>query len=218
MAKMGFTPGSALGAKGNEGRLTPLEVNAREGKAGVGLEGERKRKREGEKVKRVKESEGEWRERVAGQREEKRVEGAWWGGMKVLEGLAEGDDGDEGGKAAQTAKARKLHLLYRPLAKSRIDAERERRARYDLHQSLSRNVEQTEEDADDKSAFGDEVEDLEDEEDAELEEYEALPFTERLGKVVKHLRSEYRYCFWCKHRYEDEEMEGCPGLNEDEHG
>nr|OQO28606.1 hypothetical protein B0A51_03322 [Rachicladosporium sp. CCFEE 5018] len=224
MAKMGFTPGSALGAKGNEGRLTPLEVSAREGKSGIGLEGERKRKvreewqREGEKVKRVKESEGEWRERVAREREEKRVEGAWWGGMKVLEGLAEGDEGVEGGDVAKIVKARKVHLLYRPLVKFRVDAERERRARYDLHQSLSRNVEQTEEDADDNLAFGDEVEDLEDEGDAELEEYEALPVAERLGNVVKHLRSEYRYCFWCKHRYEDEKLEDCPGLTEDEHG
>ncbi|OQO00506.1 hypothetical protein B0A48_13856 [Cryoendolithus antarcticus] len=224
MAKMGFTPGSALGAKGNEGRLTPLEVSLREGKSGIGLEGERKRKvreellREGEKVKRMKETEGEWRERVAREREEKRVEGAWWGGMKVLEGLAEGDGGTEGGDVAKLVKARKVHLLHRPLVKSRIDAESERRARYDMHQSLSRNVEQTEEDADDKLAFGSEVEDLEDEEDAELEGYEALPVAERLDMVVKHLRSEYRYCFWCKHRYDDEEMEGCPGLTEDEHG
>ncbi|KAK6429798.1 hypothetical protein LTR95_014050 [Oleoguttula sp. CCFEE 5521] len=224
MAKMGFTPGSALGAKGNEGRLTPLEVSSREGKSGIGLEGERKRKvreellREGEKLKRMKETEGEWRERVAREREEKRVEGAWWGGMKVLEGLAEGDGGTEGGDVAKLVKARKVHLLHRPLVKSRIDAESERRARYDMHQSLSRNVEQTEEDADDKLAFGSEVDDLEDEGDAELEGYEALPVAERLDMVVKHLRSEYRYCFWCKHRYDDEEMEGCPGLTEDEHG
>ncbi|OQN97713.1 hypothetical protein B0A48_16033 [Cryoendolithus antarcticus] len=224
MAKMGFTPGSALGAKGNEGRLTPLEVSTREGKSGIGLEGERKRKvreewqREGEKVKRVKESEGEWRERVAREREEKRVEGAWWGGMKVIEGLAEGDEGAKSGSAADTVTPKRVHLLYRPLVKSRLEAERERRARYDLHQSLSRNVEQTEEDADDKLAFGDEVEDLEDEGDAELEAYESLPVAERLDKVVKHLRLEYRYCLWCKHRYEDEEMEGCPGFTEDEHG
>lgn len=234
MAKMGFKPGSALGASGNEGRLNPLEVNVKEGKEGIGIESEKKRKiREQAEAmeqgaKRTKLSEGEFRERNRVEREEKRAEGMWWGGMKVLEGFesegeaenAEGQDDAANEKNASDAAKRPLksvNLLWRPLIKTRAEKERDRRARYDLTQSLSRNAEYTSEDADDKLALGTEVEDLE-EEDSELDEYVALPAAERLHKVVTYLREKYRYCFWCKYRYEDEEMDGCPGLTEDEHG
>ena len=72
------------------------------------------------------------------------------------------------------------------------------------------------EDADEKLAFSDEVQDQDqDVEDNELDEFEALPIAERLEKVIKHLREKYWYCFWCKYRYEDEGMEDCPGLTED---
>ena len=108
---------------------------------------------------------------------------------------------------------------FRPLVRDRLVKERERRARYDLAQSLSRNEDYTTEDADDKLALSDEVQDHEqDYEDVELDEFEALPIAERLEKVIKHLREKYWYCFWCKYRYEDEGMEECPGLTEDEHG
>jgi hypothetical protein len=38
-----------------------------------------------------------------------------------------------------------------------------------------------------------------------------------LEKLVVYLRETYHYCFWCKYRYTDESMEGCPGLTEEEH-
>ncbi|CAN8099136.1 unnamed protein product [Discula destructiva] len=60
------------------------------------------------------------------------------------------------------------------------------------------------------------VDDL-DEEDEELDEWEALEVDERLERLVGYLRTEYRYCFWCKFAYPDEGMEGCPGLTEEEH-
>jgi hypothetical protein len=56
------------------------------------------------------------------------------------------------------------------------------------------------------------------EEDGELEEFEGLSAREKLERLVGFLREKYWYCFWCKWRYEDEAMEGCPGLSEDEHG
>ena len=43
-------------------------------------------------------------------------------------------------------------------------------------------------------------------------------FLEAIDKTIKYLREKYWYCFWCKYRYEDEGMEDCPGLTEDEHG
>jgi hypothetical protein len=78
------------------------------------------------------------------------------------------------------------------------------------------------EDRDDRTALAKDrirhtlVEDLE-EEDPELDEFNALDPVARLEKLVSHLREEYHYCFWCKYTYPDKEMEGCPGLTEEEH-
>lgn len=96
--------------------------------------------------------------------------------------------------------------------------------RYDLQQSLSRlpTYDETDEDDEDKKALGKDrirytlVEDLE-EEDLELDAFNALEPGERLQKLVKYLREEFVYCFWCKYLYPDEEMEGCPGLTEEDH-
>jgi hypothetical protein len=231
MAKMGFKPGSALGAKGNEGRVEPLVVSVKDGREGIGLESERKRKvREeleaaGETVKRTKISEEDFRERESREREEKRLEGMWWGGMKVLEGFEEDvsppAEGADGEPATAKKITKKVNLLYRPLVRSRQIAEQEGRARHDLSQSLSRNPDYTTEDADDSLALGTTVEDIEEEgEDEELATYEALSASEKLEKVVSHLRTEWRYCFWCKFKYATaEEMdESCPGEGEDAHG
>lgn len=234
MAKMGFKAGGGLGAAGNEGRTRPVELGMKDDKGAIGADSEKKRKiREAAEaaddgVKRVKLTEEGFRERNVREREEKRLEGMWYGAMKILEGFEEdgekGDDAEkfkaktDAGKDDSTRRPLKsTNLLCRPLIRDRLTRERERRARYDLTQSLSRNDEYTEEDADDKLALSNEVQDL-DEEDPELEEYDALPIAERLDRVIKHLREKYRYCFWCKYRYEDEGMEDCPGLTEDEHG
>ena len=96
--------------------------------------------------------------------------------------------------------------------------------RYDLQQSLSRlpTYDDPDEDKDDKRALGKDVvhhtlvEDLE-EEDSEPDEFNALDPAERLEKLVEYLRTEYHYCFWCKYTYPDKEMEGCPGLTEEDH-
>lgn len=234
MAKMGFKAGGGLGAVGNEGRTRPVELGMKDDKGGIGADSEKKRKiREAAEavesgVKRTKMTEEGFRERNVREREEKRAEGMWYGAMKILETMEE--DGNKKGDEEKTEASKEankddstkrplssINLFYRPLVRDRLTKERERRARYDLSQSLSRNEEYTEEDADDKLALSSEVQDL-DEEDSELDEYEALPIVERLDKVVKFLREKYWYCFWCKYRYEDEGMEDCPGLTEDEHG
>jgi len=231
MAKMGFKAGGGLGAVGNEGRTRPVELGMKDDKGGIGADAEKKRKiREAAEaaksgVKRTKLTVEGFRERNVREREEKRLEGMWFGAMKILEAFEEDGDKKDGetkqseaGKDDTTKRPlQSMNLLYRPLVRDRLVKERERRARYDLTQSLSRNEEYTEEDADDKLAWSSVVQDL-DEEDPELEEYEGLPVTERLEKVIKHLREKYWYCFWCKYRYEDEGMEDCPGLTEDEHG
>ena len=56
------------------------------------------------------------------------------------------------------------------------------------------------------------------EDDEELDAFNALEPAERLRKLVLFLRETYRYCFWCKYAYEtDLELEGCPGLTEEDH-
>lgn len=235
LAKMGFK-GGALGQM--EGaRSRPIDVVVKDGRGGIGMESDKKRKfREAAeelegKEKRVKLTAEEYRERNRQEVEERRMEGQMWGAMRVLEGFdTDGQAGkdDEDVKAGGDSKKvdsknpplRSVNVLWRPLLKRRLEKERERRMRYDLEQSLSRSrqYDDAELEKDDYLAFGTEVvEDL-DEDDKELEEYEALSVGERLEKLISHLREKYHYCFWCKHRYPDASMDGCPGLSEDEHG
>ncbi|KAJ8070251.1 hypothetical protein OCU04_000636 [Sclerotinia nivalis] len=246
MAKMGFQPGRALGAKDNVGaRLEPVVVSVKEGKGGIGLEEERKRRfreeveREG---KRVRVEEGEYRERVGREREEGRLEGLVRAAMRVAErmdgereeekmenaiddrgeGTGETQDGIK--RKISTKPLKQINILWRGLVRQREEKERDRRMRYDLQQSLSRlpTYDDEDEDKDDKRALGKDriqhtiVEDLE-EEDPELDAFNLLEPAERLQKLVEHLRSEYNYCFFCKYTYPDDSMDGCPGLTEEDH-
>lgn len=215
MAKLGFKPGAALGASSNpNARTEPLSISVKEDRGGVGMQNEKKRKfrEEAEGVeKKQKAEEGDYRERVGREREEKRVEGMFWGAMRVLEGLEQPEGGDK-------VPVKKVNLLWRGLVRERREKEKERRARYDLHQSLSRSAayEDAEEDELDKQALGKEEEDV-DEIDEELENFLGLGGKQRLRRLVEYLRQEHQYCFWCKFKYEDEKMDGCPGMEEDDH-
>jgi len=235
MAKMGFK-GGALGSKDNVGaRTEPIGINMKEDRGGIGLDSEKKRKfretmeREG---KRVKAEEGDYRERVRKEREEGRLEGMVGAAMRVAERMdgereeAIEEDISEGVKRRQisTRPLHQINILWRGLIRKREERERDRRMRHDLQQSLSRlpTYDDPNEDVDDKRAIGKEptqyvlVEDLE-EEDPELEEFNALEPGERLQKLVEYLRSEFNYCFYCKYTYPDKEMEGCPGIAEEDH-
>ena len=246
MAKLGYKPGNTLGAATNsDARLEPIGLEMKEGREGIGALSEKKRKfREdveraeaGEKKR--KEDEGEYRERVARERDEKRCEGMWWGAMKVMEGLdnpnaqeatdkteqvSEAGRPEQNSKNAKKVTGRKAPLSYRPLKLDREEKEAEKRRRYDLSQSLSRNAtyDDPDEDARDRQALGQEVEDIDgyDEVDEELQAYLLLSFKDRLQKVVNELRETWAYCFWCKYQYGDrDEMDrDCPGESEDEHG
>lgn len=238
MSKMGFTPGKALGKGDNaDARTEPVGISIKEDRGGIGMDNEKKRRfrEEVEKEgKRVKADEGEYRERVRREREEGRLESLIGTAMRVAERMASekeeelssGGGGDVAPKkGAQRSKPLKtINILWRGLVRKREEAERDRRMRYDFHQSLSRlpTYDDEDEDKDDKKALGKTpiqyslVEDLE-EEDPELEEFNALEPVERLQKIVNYLREEYNYCFWCKYTYPDKDMEGCPGLTEEDH-
>ena len=245
LSKLGYTPGSTLGAAGNaNARTEPLNMVVKEDRGGVGLDNERKRKFREEvagEVERERAEESGYRERVAKERDDRRLEGLVRGAMGVLEGfeeeyndaesIQEGADSGEVkiGDSSRTTKigtgmrkrkkpTRRINILWRGLVRQRDEKERERRIRYDLHQSLSRNTnyDDADEDRDDRQALGTEEEEL-DEVDQELDEFNALDPTERLRKLVGYLRDKYYYCFWCKFLYPDNTMDGCPGVTEDDH-
>jgi hypothetical protein len=238
MSKLGYRAGQALGAAGNpHARLEPIGVEVKEGRSGIGLDSERKRKVREEfegAEKRVKESEEGYRERVGREREEKRLTGLLGGAMRVAEGLEEGGGEGEGegredpltGKMGAGAKRKgemykplkEVNVLWRGLVRERIVREQERRARYDMLQSLSRNTtyDDPDEDEHDRQAWAKTEEDVEQQDD-ELDAFDALEAGERLKRVVGYLRQRLRYCFWCKMKYADEQMEGCPGETDDDH-
>ena len=239
MAKMGFK-GGALGKKRGEkeeedDRVTePIRAEIRDGREGIGLESERKRKmreaaeRIGEAAKKSRVDEGEYRERVRREREEARLERMVLGAQKIAERM---DGGEEGIVRVASTPLRSVPVLYRGLVRGRERAERDARMRRELElssSSLSRKLpgyDDEDEDEDDKRALGKTedsssryvtADDL-DEEDDELDEFDVLPPDERLRRLVLHLRIEHRYCFWCKYAYPDAEMDGCPGLTEEDH-
>lgn len=228
MAKMGFT-GGALGKKSEDGessgRKEPIKISVKEGKGGIGLDAEKKKRLREEAEERgtkaVKLDPDEYRERVRKEREDARLEKQFFAAQRMAERM------DEEKGAEEDTKSRPLksvNILYRGLVRHREKQERDRRMRYDLEQSLSRlpTYEDEHEDEDYKKALGKNktvyvtAEDL-DEEDEELGKFNELEIGERLAKVLEYLREKHWYCFWCKMAYEDEKMEGCPGLTEEEH-
>ncbi|KAK3716675.1 hypothetical protein LTR37_006305 [Vermiconidia calcicola] len=240
MARMGFK-GGALG-RADDARTNPIELQMKDDRGGIGMDSDKKRKlREAAEAadageKRQKVGLDEFRERSRAEREEKRAEGLMWGAMKVLEGLeaernaidlaqAEKDvavheaDGARSESAAkeQVNRLRDANVLYRPLLKQRLEKERERKMRYDLNNSLSTRNHAADSGEDREAIFDRRMDDLDDE-DSELAGFEALSPAGRLEKVAMESREKYHYCFWCKFRYPDAEMDGCPGLGEDEHG
>jgi len=243
MTKLGYKPGGTLG-QSESARTEPIELSLKEGRGGIGMDSEKKRKFREQiehEAKRVKAEEGDYRERLRQEREEKRMEGQSFGAMKVAEKLdteSEEEARAEHDKAlhvetkepthsdTQTKKPLKsVNVLWRQLVRHRIEKERERRIRNELQQSLSRNpaYDDPDEDEEDKRATGQvdkaAIAETElEEEDPELDEFIDLPIAERLERLVHYLRDTYQYCFWCKFQYPDNAMDGCPGTTEDEHG
>ncbi|KAI1661431.1 hypothetical protein F4813DRAFT_229135 [Daldinia decipiens] len=245
MAKMGFKPGVALGSadSAEHARLEPIRPQVKEDRGGIGLDSDRKRalnEAAAHSEKRQKVDETEFRDRVRREREQARLERQVYAAMKVCERMDEeeqgvtktyGEETEETTTKTQKKKKRTIStrplksipVVWRGLIRNREEAERVRRMRHDLEQSSTRLptfVEDLEDD--DKTALGKtatayvQVEDLE-EEDPELDEFNALEVEERLKRLVEYLRKQYNYCLWCKCGYPDETMEGCPGLTEEDH-
>jgi hypothetical protein len=243
MAKMGFK-GGALGSEKNaDARLEPIRPEMKDDRGGIGLHSERKRKlnEAAESVeKKVKFDENEYRERVRREREVARWERQVYAAMKVCERMDEEKQTGSAGfepkydmdmgapekkRNLSTKPLKSIPVVWRGLIRRREEAERDRRMKHDLQQSSTIRLPTYDgdlEDEDDKKAMGKAqstyslVEDL-DEEDPELDEFNALEADERLRRLVVYLRKEHNYCFWCKFEYPDDTMEGCPGLAEEDH-
>lgn len=235
MSKLGYKPGETLG-KNENARTEPIQLQMKEDRGGVGLDAEKKRKIREEfehETKRVKADETDYRERHRLQREEARLLGQISGAQKVLEKLeteAESDPDphvsrDDSNDQDTTTEPQELHIrkpiksinvLWRGLLRARLERERESRMRYELAHFNDPD------DAYDKTPGIKEpasigiLDDLDDE-DPELDEFEALRPDERLKKLVMFLREHFKYCFWCKFRYSDSSLEGCPGVDEEDH-
>ncbi|KAB8216405.1 hypothetical protein BDV33DRAFT_233521 [Aspergillus novoparasiticus] len=276
MAKLGFKPGQALGKSQDEGasnqkpdsksggRAEPLDLVFKEDRGGIGLDSEKKRKfREEaeEAVKKVKQEEGDYRDRVRIERETRRTEAQFHAAQKVAERLdAEAEAGD--GETVQTKRGKtpteheeeesedttsgssipqpkvkvkptsQINILYRGLVREREEKERSIQARHLLQTSLPSSffpdprlpgyddptLEREDKVAlDSKADISTVLEQELDEEDPELDEFNALEPSERLAQIVQYLRETHHYCFWCKFRYETGEMKGCPGVTEEDH-
>ncbi|KAJ5628324.1 hypothetical protein N7490_010552 [Penicillium lividum] len=274
MARLGFKAGDTLGkrdldtpdmkldstTRAMQARTEPLNLTLKDGRGGIGLDSEKKRKirEEAEEMtKKIKRDEGDYRDRVREEREIRRTEAQVRAAQKVAERLdmeadetvqtqgesqpeedASREDKDETEDQKPRPKRLKptsqINVLYRGLVKEYEDREREKQARHALQTSLPSSFfgnpklpgyEDEDLEREDKQAIGNQLgpytaaleQELE-EEDPELEAFNALDPSERLEKLVKHLRDTYRYCFWCKYRYDsDEELKACPGLTEEDH-
>ncbi|PIG69079.1 G-patch domain protein [Aspergillus arachidicola] len=259
MAKLGFKPGQALGKSQDEGasnqkpdsksggRAEPLNLVFKEDRGGI--------------VKKVKQEEGDYRDRVRIERETRRTEAQFHAAQKVAERLdAEAEAGD--GETVQTKRGKtpteheeeesedttsgssipqpkvkvkptsQINILYRGLVREREEKERSIQARHLLQTSLPSSffpdpllpgyddptLEREDKVAlDSKADISTVLEQELDEEDPELDEFNALEPGERLARIVQYLRETHHYCFWCKFRYETGEMEGCPGVTEEDH-
>ncbi|KAL8413997.1 hypothetical protein RB594_005288 [Gaeumannomyces avenae] len=221
--------------------LEPVRISVKDGRGGIGLASERKRKMgeaagdgasaaSADEAKRARPDEGEFRDRVRREREVARKERQLHAAQKVAESMEEeGEEEQEEEQRPRRPAARRqplksINVLWRGLVRAREEAERDRRMRHDMQQGLSRlpTYEDDDEDDDDKRALGKTstayvtADDL-DEDDAELQEFSSRDVDDRIQAVVGHLREAHRYCFWCKYAYPDGQMEGCPGKAEEDH-
>ncbi|KAF2846841.1 G-patch-domain-containing protein [Plenodomus tracheiphilus IPT5] len=232
MAKFGFKQGDALG-KSEDARKDPIRVNVKDDRGGIGLESERKRKfreqfEEAERlVKRSKEEEGDYLEMRRQEQMEKKLERDLDSAQRTAERLADKAAEEQGTPEPGEKPLKEINVLWRGRARRRVEIKHEKQQRRELENSLSSRLPTLaaeDEDDDSKVAQGKDLapfyttleHDPEDE-DTELAEFEALPVTERLQKVLRYLRENYRYCLYCGYEYPDVDMDGCPGVTEEDH-
>lgn len=233
MAKFGFKQGDALG-KSADARKVPIAVDIKADKGGIGLESEKKRKfreqwAEAERLaKRSKEEEGDYLEVRRQEQKDKKAERDLDNAQRTAERLFEKDAEDKGTPVPSNRPLTDVNVLWRSRARKRVEIQQDKQQRRELNNSLASRLPtlagEGDVDDDTKVALGQDLQPfyttLESDlasEDPELAEFEALPVTERLQKVLTFLRVEFHYCLYCGYQYPDADLEGCPGVTEEEH-
>lgn len=225
-------------------RLEPIGIAVKKGRGGIGHEDETWRaaqanaKHDAAKAQQRDVDPAAYRERVALEKEEKRCEGLFYAAQKVCEkfdslvdfGLEEDEIGRE-----RNVPLKAIPVVWRGAVRHREERARDARMKFDMLQSVERprlpGASMKDMDDDDKVAFGlelpkirgaekdmFEVEVEGDDEDSEQDGFDQQSFAERLHIAVAYLRQKHWYCFWCKYKYDNAEMEDCPGEDEECHG
>lgn len=233
MAKFGFKQGDTLG-KSEDARKAPIAVELKADRGGIGLESEKKRKfreqwQEADRLaKRAKEEEGDYLEIRRQEQKEKKAEKDLDNAQRTAERLSEKDAEDKGTPEPGDRPLKDVNVLWRSRARRRVEIQQDKQQRRELNNSLASRLptlaDEGDVDNDTKVALGQDLQpfyttlenDLE-AEDPELAEFEALPVIERLQKVLLYLREKFHYCLYCGHQYPDTELEGCPGVTEEDH-
>ena len=233
MAKFGFKQGDTLG-KSEDARKAPIAVDVKADRGGIGLESEKKRKfreqwEEADRLaKRSKEEEGDYLEIRRQEQKEKKAERDLESAQRTAERLFEKDAEDKGTPEPADKPLKDVNVLWRSRARRRVEIQQDKQQRRELNNSLASRLpalaDECDDDNDSKVALGMDLKpfyttlenDLE-AEDPELAEFEALPVADRLQKVLLYLRHEFHYCLYCGYQYPNPEMEGCPGVTEEDH-
>jgi hypothetical protein len=240
LAKLGYQPDTTLGK--SQGALKePVKIEMKTSKGGIGFVSEAQKRqreateREGEQFKRAKLDLDGYREQMSKQREEDRARRQVLRAQKVAEHLENDEssndgqiDKDQNGHVKQQNSygvdkrcLKSIDVVWRGLVRRQREKERDAYLQQlksrGLPQDNSSEDQSLEEPKLDQNTGDIFVEEDLDEEDSELEEFEALDPKEQLRGVVEYLRYTHRYCFWCMHQYPDEEMDGCPGVTEGDH-
>lgn len=241
MAKLGYKAGDTLGKSG--GLAEPIQLTMKDDRGGIGTDTEKKRKvqealnQHASREKRAKVSEDGYRERRGIEHEELRTKSLVQGAMKAAERLHDGiiKESDRNNRGLRREENRQpgkpfTNVLWRGLERERRrfeEEEQKKRKAYDalggVQEGRNGFKEEEEEELAERIAWGQDCGEttdtlwVDDEQDEELDEFEALEPALRLEKLVMHLREVHRYCFWCKSVYPDSKMDGCPGGKEEDH-
>ncbi|KAI9019982.1 hypothetical protein CLU79DRAFT_756604 [Phycomyces nitens] len=191
MMKMGFKAGMTLGKNESAGIHEPISVELKKGRQGLGMESSVKRSRDEQEAQEVQES-------------SKRV---------ALDPMAYRD------AMAERAKEGKLTR--------RIGAGASLCKKLDEEAGIESNVlwalvpkpitEEEDKNAEEGEEEEEECSNVYSAED--LKKLKESSSTDKLDRIIKYLRDNYAYCFWCGARYDSPEdlKENCPGEQEDDH-
>ncbi|RDA94467.1 hypothetical protein CP533_2236 [Ophiocordyceps camponoti-saundersi (nom. inval.)] len=231
MNKMGFTGGALGNCPDSSVSAEPIKLTIKEGRGGIGHQSNKKRRHqqqeeeeqadvENREVKVPRIDPSEYRERNRVVYEEKRLRD----NISALQRMAMklDDKVPHDPSIPRRSPLKDLPVVYRGEVRLRERKLRENRARLQALHRLP-TYSDDEADEDDILALGlnrrkakDVAADVDDTDD-ELDGFEAQSSRDQYIQILSYLRLHHRYCFWCMTTYPDDEMEGCPGVLEEDH-